>query len=143
MSFTSRQPSAITTAPLLRCFHAGDEAPRFVLPTALGRPQAARGPLADMDFVIGDAALAQSSAGMALSYPMKSGIISDFDACEAIWQAANRREGLVSTWARSAEGTVCSPSSLPARAPMQPAGSASRFSASACADMQGRRSCTT
>lgn len=55
-------------------------------PTVLGYPKAApggkRGPLADLDHVVGSAALAQSSAGMALSYPMKEGIITDFDTCE-------------------------------------------------------------
>lgn len=91
------QPPARPATRPLQHVHAGDEAPRFVEPTVLGYPKAVpgagRGPLADMDYVVGSAALAQSSAGMALSYPMKGGIISDFDACEGMQGEAQGGSG--------------------------------------------------
>ena len=43
---------------------------------------AAAAPLADLDFSIGSAALAHP--GAALTYPMRGGVISDFDAWERI-----------------------------------------------------------
>lgn len=73
---------------------SGDEAPRFVEPTVVayhgavtgtsglrggGKAAAAADPLADLDYSIGHAALA-NAAGSALTYPMKGGIISDFDS---------------------------------------------------------------
>ncbi len=73
-------------------------------PTVLGYPKAApggkRGPLADLDYVVGSAALAQSSAGMALTYPMKEGIITDFDACEVHSKGSTQSNG--SRWVRPA-----------------------------------------
>lgn len=73
---------------------SGDEAPRFVEPTVVayhgagtgtsglrsgGKAAAAADPLADLDYSFGHAALA-NAAGSALTYPMKGGVISDFDS---------------------------------------------------------------
>lgn len=73
---------------------AGDDAPRFVEPTVLAQHGAAAaasgrrlgggssssgGPLADLDYTIGHEALA-NAAGSALTYPMRGGLINDFDA---------------------------------------------------------------
>ncbi len=44
-----------------------------------GKAAGAADPLADLDYSIGHAALA-NAAGSALTYPMKGGIISDFDS---------------------------------------------------------------
>lgn len=71
---------------------AGDENPRFVEPTVLaqrgsagasgrrlgGGGGGAAGSLADLDYSIGHEALA-AGAGAALTYPMRGGLINDFD----------------------------------------------------------------
>ena len=61
--------------------------PRFVEPTVVAYHGGATGPasssrsnpLADLDYSIGNEALA-GAAGAALCYPMRGGLISDFDA---------------------------------------------------------------
>ena len=50
-----------------------------------GAGGAAGGPLADLDYVIGSAAL---SPAYAVSYPMKQGLIADWDAMEKLWAAS-------------------------------------------------------
>ncbi|KAL4419507.1 hypothetical protein ABPG77_002293 [Micractinium sp. CCAP 211/92] len=97
MQLPDRPPAVIDCGTgFLKYGLAGDEAPRFVEPTVLGYPKAApggnRGPLADLDYVVGSAALAQSSGGMALTYPMKEGIITDFDAWEKVMHHAIYRD---------------------------------------------------
>ena len=67
---------------------AGNVDPAFVEPTVVGYPQGAAGgrapssPLADLDYVIGSAAL---SPAYAVSYPMKQGLITDWDSMEKLW----------------------------------------------------------
>ncbi|GAB4819485.1 hypothetical protein N2152v2_006531 [Parachlorella kessleri] len=67
---------------------AGNVDPALVEPTVVGYPQGAAGgrappsPLADLDYVIGSAAL---SPAYAVSYPMKQGLITDWDSMEKLW----------------------------------------------------------
>jgi actin-related protein 3 len=73
---------------------AGNVDPAFVEATVVGYPQGATGggraaaaaanPLADLDYVIGSAAL---SPAYAVSYPMKQGLITDWDSMEKLWTA--------------------------------------------------------
>ena len=66
---------------------AGSVSPTFVEPTAVGYPK--RGgsgatPLGDLDYVIGNAAL---DPAYAVTYPMKQGLINDWDAMEQLLSA--------------------------------------------------------
>ena len=64
---------------------AGDESPRSVFPTVLGRPkdtQATGGP--KKDYYIGDDAYAKAAA-LYLNYPIDHGIIQNWNNMEKIW----------------------------------------------------------
>ncbi len=71
---------------------AGSVDPAFVEPTVVGYLRAAASsgraaaanPLADLDYVVGSAAL---SPAYAVSYPMKQGMIADWDSMEKLWAA--------------------------------------------------------
>jgi hypothetical protein len=102
---------------------AGEAQPQFVEPTAVGygqRGQGPQGPLADLDYAIGGEALA--SPAYAVCYPMKHGVVDDWDAWEklmaaCIYKCARRGAGGASL-ARSAlpPGPQCPPG-WPRRAP--------------------------
>lgn len=70
---------------------AGNVDPQFVEPTVVGYGQTGlhgsakqQNPLADLDYVIGSAAL---TPAYAVNYPMKQGLIHDWDAMEKLWSA--------------------------------------------------------
>lgn len=102
----------------------GDEQPRFVEPTVIayhgagtstsglrggGKAAAAADPLADLDYSIGSAALA-NTAGSALTYPMRGGVISDFDswqAGEAAWRVGLSLASSSEPWLASGLRAPC------------------------------------
>jgi actin-related protein 3 len=66
---------------------AGEEAPRFVQPSVVAyhEPAGSSKPLADLDYSIGHEALATgATAAGGLCYPMKGGLVADFDAWERV-----------------------------------------------------------
>ncbi|PNW72245.1 hypothetical protein CHLRE_16g676050v5 [Chlamydomonas reinhardtii] len=87
---------------------AGNAEPSFVIPTVLGpgTPSTVTGPgsgaataglggrpggplLSDLDFTIGEEALAAATAGSAgadLTWPVRRGVVGDWDAMERFWQ---------------------------------------------------------
>lgn len=88
---------------------AGNVDPEFVEPTVVGYGRAAAGggrggalsssagPLADLDYVVGSAAL---SPAYAVCYPMKQGLIADWDAMEKLWAACLYKSVRISERAR-------------------------------------------
>lgn len=67
---------------------AGNDLPSFVFPTAIAnasRSQSKRG-LEDLDFAIGDEALAAAGTGYALLYPIRHGQIENWDHMERFWE---------------------------------------------------------
>ena len=63
---------------------AGDDAPRAVFPSVVGRPKHAGVMLAQKDFYVGDEAQAKRSI-LTLTYPIEHGIVTNWDDMEKIW----------------------------------------------------------
>ena len=69
---------------------SGNIEPQYIIPTVIGTKDGnsaglKSASLNDLDFEVGDAALAQSTA-YNISYPIRHGIIDNWDNMERLWQ---------------------------------------------------------
>lgn len=77
---------------------AGNNEPQFIIPTAIaikedsniknifGGSTARSVGISDLDFYIGDEALSPAAANYMVKYPVRHGIIEDWDLMERFWQ---------------------------------------------------------
>jgi len=74
---------------LLKCGFAGDDAPRAVFPSIVGRPrhQGVMVGMGQKDAYIGDEALTKRGI-MTLKYPIVHGVITNWDDMEKVWSHA-------------------------------------------------------
>ena len=88
MDAASRPPVVLDCGTgLIKAGLAGSVSPTFVEPTAVGYPRrggSSATPLGDLDYVVGNAAL---DPAYAVSYPMKQGLVHDWDAMEKLLSA--------------------------------------------------------
>ena len=72
---------------MVKAGFAGEDAPRSVFSSVIGRPrhQTAMLGMGQKEFYIGDEAQAKRGI-LSLSYPIAHGIITDWEAMEAIWR---------------------------------------------------------
>jgi actin len=61
---------------------AGEEAPRTVFPTFVGKPTK---PNNEKEFYVGRDAIAKQGAGLHMSQPIDKGIVTNWDDMEKIW----------------------------------------------------------
>jgi actin-related protein 3 len=64
--------------------YAGNFEPNYIIPTVLSELPGNKGGIPDVNFVIGDEAL--SGANMGLEYPIRHGIVENWDHMEKYWQ---------------------------------------------------------
>ncbi|KAL3217622.1 hypothetical protein MRX96_032255 [Rhipicephalus microplus] len=62
---------------------AGNKEPQFIIPSDQATRRLAKG-IDDLDFFIGDEAL--DAAGYAVKYPIRHGIVEDWDLMERFWE---------------------------------------------------------
>ncbi|CAJ0576165.1 unnamed protein product, partial [Mesorhabditis spiculigera] len=74
--------------------YAFNSEPQFIIPTALavreqaGRQGLEKGRIDDLDFFIGDEALSPAAATYSLKYPIRHGIVEDWNLMERFWEQA-------------------------------------------------------
>ncbi|MFH4978108.1 hypothetical protein AB6A40_004817 [Gnathostoma spinigerum] len=80
--------------------YAGNSEPQFIIPTAIAvkekvpssqatitrRPLGTSSVIDDLDFFIGDEALSPSAANYSVKYPIRHGIVEDWDLMERFWE---------------------------------------------------------
>ena len=74
--------------------YGGNEFPSFVVPTAIASrmdPMSesylkSKNGIEDLDFYIGDEAMAHSKLGYQINYPIRSGLIENWNNMERLWQ---------------------------------------------------------
>jgi len=71
---------------MVKCGYAGDDAPRSVFPSVVGRPkyQAAMSGITSKESYVGDEAMAKKGI-LKLKYPIEHGIVTDWDEMEKVW----------------------------------------------------------
>jgi len=71
---------------MVKCGYAGDDAPRAVFPSVVGRPkyQGVMSGLGNKDVFMGDEALSKKGI-LKLAYPIEHGIVTNWDDMEKIW----------------------------------------------------------
>lgn len=70
--------------------YAGNEEPTYTFPTVYadqsGVSRATHGPLDDLSFAIGSEALEKAGRGWNVSYPIRHGLVEDWNKMERVWQ---------------------------------------------------------
>lgn len=70
--------------------YAGNSEPQFIIPSAIATRDTRAGGVAakipDLDFFIGDEALSPSAANYFVKYPIRHGIVEDWDLMERFWE---------------------------------------------------------
>ncbi|VDD94406.1 unnamed protein product [Enterobius vermicularis] len=72
--------------------YAGNTEPQFIIPSAIavkekvGGQRATSGRIDDLDFFIGDEALSPAAANYSVKYPIRHGIVEDWDLMERFWE---------------------------------------------------------
>ncbi|CAJ0955038.1 unnamed protein product, partial [Mesorhabditis belari] len=72
--------------------YAGNTEPQFIMPSAIavrehgGRFAPEKGRIDDLDFFIGDEALSPAASNYSVKYPIRHGIVEDWDLMERFWE---------------------------------------------------------
>ena len=67
---------------MIKAGFAGDEAPRAVFPTVIGKPKA---PTNEKEFYVGREINPKTSVGLHLSQPIDKGMVTNWEDMEKVW----------------------------------------------------------